>query len=177
MSVRKLTQCAKTGGTTEDEGILRSVAEPVEAFDDDLKALIQDLSDTLRAYPICVGLAAPQIGVSKAVAVVNPTRDPDAKDLVLVNPEILSSSGKKDIKRESCMSVWGYQGNVMCRDKVTVRYFDEDGGEHEECFKGYEARIVTHEIGHLNGTLYIDHLSDEGSYAQSPIFDGLSKPE
>ena len=177
MTVRKLTQCSSTGGSPEDEALLRSTAEPIEAFDEDLHSLIQDLSDTLRAYPICVGLAAPQIGVQKAVAVVNPTRDPESKDLVLVNPTIISSTGKKDIKRESCMSVWGYQGNVMCRDKVTVHYFDENGQDQEVCFKGYEARIVTHEISHLNGILYIDHLSDEASYSESPIFDGLSQIE
>lgn len=117
MSVRRIVQ-AEILSSGVDKGALGEPSKTVIDFDESLCELVADLQDTMWAYPFCVGLAAPQIGVNLRVAVINPTRESRDDDLVLVNPTVLSMAGKKDRKYESCMSVWGYQGTVERRSKV-----------------------------------------------------------
>lgn len=123
----------------------------------------------MASQPLCVGLAANQIGQNLRIAVVE---RPDKEPLVLLNPTIVSASGKKDKKRESCMSVWGLTAEVERRTKVRVAYQDLDLAPHEETFEGFLARVVQHEIDHLVGVLYVDVAVTPT--VPTNIFDGYS---
>ena len=173
MSVRRIVQSARSGGSPAEDAVLRTPARKVEVFDRSLVRLVGDLSDTMWAHPICVGLAAPQIAVSAAVFVANWRREDRSEDLVAVNPEVLSTSGKKDRKRESCMSVWGLTGEVERREKITLRFQDVHGATCERTFEGFAARVVHHEVAHLQGVLFADQLRPGAELAPTPLFDGL----
>lgn len=171
MPIRTLIQIERTGGGFSGNEMLRSSTELVTDFDDpELHELVQDLLDTMAAHPICVGLAAPQIGSRLRVAVAQVSDD---EQIVLINPEIRSTSGKKDIKRESCMSVWGHTGPVQRRDKVHVSFHDVAGNTQELNFKGFPARIIQHEVDHLDGVVFSDYVDDADLVATS-IFDDES---
>jgi peptide deformylase len=141
-------------------GVLRDVAAEVTTFDQDLQALAQDMLETMEAHDLCIGLAAPQVGVSKRLVVVTILGE-HPEPLVMVNPTVVTASGPKDRKRESCMSLPGWNGEVTRREKVQVRYQDLDGKARHREFKSFQARIVAHEIDHLNGVLYADHTLEE----------------
>lgn len=111
--------------------------------------------DTLEADPICVGLAAPQLGVALQVAVVCPSRDLN-EITIIINPTSVEVTGQKDAKRESCMSLPDLAGTVERRKKLKVSYLNEDGEPTESTFQGFAARVVAHEIDHLNGIMYCD---------------------
>lgn len=166
MVARRIIQATKSGGTSDEHQVLTTRTEVVDAFDDGLASLLQDLHDTMNSQELCIGLAAPQIGVSQKVAVA---QIEDKEVLELVNPEVLTNTGKRDTKRESCMSLFGWTGSVERRHKLLVRYQDRDGETHERSFSGFPARVVLHEIDHLDGTLYIDHLS--GAAEATDLFD------
>lgn len=108
-------------------------------------------------YDIAVGLAAPQIGISANFCAIN-LKQKDSITLVLVNPELISSSGKKDKKKESCMSLPHYRGAVERREKIVVKYQTVHGEEKELEESGFFARVIMHEIDHLNGLLYVDRM-------------------
>jgi peptide deformylase len=171
MAVREIIQVTVTGGDDTTERILTKVSKQVTSFDDSLLALIDDLRDTMWHHTICVGLAAPQIGHDLKVAVVNSEHETREDDLILVNPVIMNRSGKKDIKRESCMSIWGLGGEVERRDKVSVRYTDGFGEVRLVSFEGFVARAVQHEIDHLDGVLYRQHLKAGTELTVVDIFD------
>jgi peptide deformylase len=141
------------------EGVLRHKAQPVETFDDDLQILIDDMIETMRAAP-GVGLAAPQIGVSKRVIVVEFGNEDDEtipeQLFVLVNPEIVQQSEKSVFGIEGCLSVPGFAGEVARARVVTVRGQDPSGKKVKIRAQGWLARIFQHEIDHINGTLYTD---------------------
>lgn len=158
MTVRNIVQLSRAELMSKN-GILRESIQPVKNFDDSLKECIQDLKDTLHYHKIAVGLAAPQIGIALQVAVINLKQEGD-KDFVIINPKVLSKSGKKDKKKESCMSVPHYRGEVERREKINISYLDVFGIRKEEQFKGFKARVVAHEIDHLEGVLYTDHMED-----------------
>ncbi|MEW1707334.1 peptide deformylase [Microbacterium sp. NPDC089190] len=134
------------------------------------KIVADDLIDTMNSQPLCVGLAANQIGSDLSLAVVS-FPSSDRPPLVLVNPRIVSLSGKRDKKRESCMSVWGMMGEVERRTKALVAYQDMNLAPHEENFEGFQSRIVQHEIDHLNGILFSD-LVQAGALLETTLFEG-----
>lgn len=136
--------------------ILSTPAKSVTNFkDDELAELIVDMIDTLQADPICVGLAAPQLGVDLRVAVVCPSRK--STDItVIINPTSVQATGQKDLKRESCMSLPNQAGSVERRKKLRVTFSDEDGETTDAVFQGFAARVVAHEIDHLEGIMYCD---------------------
>jgi peptide deformylase len=137
---------------------LKLKAQPVPAVDDSIRALVKDLFDSMYAAD-GVGLAAPQIGVLKNVIVVDTTpRQPDAKPLAMVNPEILSYEGKVDYK-EGCLSIPGEAEDVERAAVVTVKFLDEHGAEHTLRCDGLLAIAVQHETDHLKGTMFVDHIS------------------
>ncbi|MBZ5705986.1 MAG: peptide deformylase [Acidobacteriia bacterium] len=138
--------------------VLEKVAEPVTAFDDDLKKLVEDMFESMYAAH-GVGLAAPQIGISKRLAVIDITfkEDPTAK-LVLVNPEILHAEGRHT-QNEGCLSVPEFREPVTRPDRVTVRAQDVNGKWFEKTGEELLARALLHETDHLNGKLYISHIS------------------
>src|SRR5512142_2815197 len=138
--------------------VLEKPAEPVTAFDATLKQLVEDMFESMYAAH-GVGLAAPQIGISKRIAVIDVTfkEDPGAK-LVLVNPEIIHTEGKHT-QSEGCLSIPDFRENVTRPNKVTVRAQDVDGKSLQKTGEELLARAFLHETDHLNGKLYISHVS------------------
>jgi peptide deformylase len=135
---------------------LRKVAKPVETFDDNLQTLIDDMFDTMYQAR-GVGLAAPQIGVSLRLSVIDIIGDKTAQ-LVIINPEIVSSTGEKEFD-EGCLSVPGAYDTVVRAEQVTVKALDRLGQPFELFGEGLLAECLQHEIDHLNGKLFIDLLS------------------
>jgi peptide deformylase len=141
------------------EPVLRRVSTPVAKIDDEIKKLIKDMFETMYDAP-GIGLAAVQIGVAKRVVTIDATRGEEEKNpMVFINPEIVSSSDEKDVKEEGCLSIAEYYEEVERPSAVTVRYIDEKGKTQEIEAEGLLARALQHEIDHLNGVLFIDHLS------------------
>ncbi len=138
--------------------VLEKPAEAVTVFDDQLKKLVEDMFESMYAAH-GVGLAAPQIGISKRLAVIDITfqDDPDAK-LVLANPEIIRSEGKHR-QNEGCLSIPEFREPVTRAQKVTVRAQDINGKWYEKTGEDLLARAFLHETDHLNGKLYISHIS------------------
>ncbi len=138
--------------------VLEKPAEPVTVFDDDLKKLVDDMFESMYAAH-GVGLAAPQIGISKRLAVIDVTfkEDPEAK-LVLANPEIIRTEGKHR-QNEGCLSIPEFREPVTRAQKVTVRAQDINGKWYEKTGEDLLARAFLHETDHLNGKLYISHIS------------------
>lgn len=138
--------------------VLEKPAAPVTVFDSELKKLVDDMFESMyEAHG--VGLAAPQIGISKRLAVIDVTfkEDPDAK-LVLANPEIIHTEGKHT-QPEGCLSVPDFREPVTRAKKVTVRAQDINGAWYEKTGEDILARAFLHETDHLNGKLYLSHLS------------------
>jgi peptide deformylase len=138
--------------------VLEKPAEPVTVFDDTLKKLAEDMFESMYAAH-GVGLAAPQIGISKRLAVIDITfqEDPKAK-MVLVNPEIIHSEGRHT-QNEGCLSIPEFREPVSRARKVTIRAQDLNGKWFEKTGEELLARAFLHETDHLNGKLYISHVS------------------
>src|SRR5437762_14047394 len=138
--------------------VLEKPAEPVTKFNGELKTLVDDMFESMYAAH-GVGLAAPQIGISKRLAVIDVTfkEDPNAK-LVLVNPEIIHTEGRHT-QSEGCLSIPEFREPVTRAKKVTVRAQDLNGKSFEKTGEELLARAFLHETDHLNGKLYISHLS------------------
>ena len=138
--------------------VLETPAEPVKVFDDELKQLVEDMFESMYAAK-GVGLAAPQIGISKRLAVIDVTskEDPAAR-LVLANPEIIHTEGKQT-QSEGCLSIPEFREPLTRANKVMVRAQDVNGKWFEKTGEELLARAFLHETDHLNGKLYISHLS------------------
>ena len=138
--------------------VLARQSERITKFGGDLQKLIEDMFESMYAAQ-GVGLAAPQIGVSRHIAVIDITngKDPKAK-LVLVNPEIIAFEGRQ-VEEEGCLSVPGFREKVRRPAKVTVRALNRRGKEFTMTGEGLLARAFCHETDHLNGRLFLSHLS------------------
>lgn len=141
---------------------LKRVAAAVEHFDGRLRELLADLEETMLAGPGAVGIAAPQLGCAQRVVLVDASlgkRRPASCHgrLVLINPEITAREGEV-IGREGCLSVPDYTGNVMRAARIRVGAQDAEGRSHDYEFEGFEARLVQHELDHLDGLLFLDRL-------------------
>ena len=138
--------------------VLKKVARPVKAVTDEIRALIGDMTDTMYDAP-GIGLAAPQIGVSLRVIVVDVAwRNGDRHPRAYLNPEIVATSGK--VKgEEGCLSVPDYGAEVQRASHVVLAALDEDGKPVEVEAEGLQAVCFQHEVDHLNGMLFIDRLS------------------
>jgi peptide deformylase len=143
---------------------LRQISSPVEKVDDELRALIADMFETMYDAP-GIGLAAIQVGVPKRVLVMDlqepETEDgPSVKDpRVFINPEILTASDQEVPYMEGCLSVPDQYADVERPDRIRARWLDENGVQHEEELDGLLAVCLQHEMDHLEGILFIDHLS------------------
>ena len=137
---------------------LRKVCRKQEKFDLRLAVLLKDMADTMYKAE-GVGLAGPQVGILRRVAVVDVTEDHSGL-LELVNPEIVESEGSQT-GREGCLSVPGRQGIVTRPMKVIVRFQNRKGQWAEKEAEGFEARAICHELDHLDGKLYIDMMDRE----------------
>ena len=138
---------------------LREPGKEVEEFDAELHQLIEDMAETMYAAP-GVGLAAPQIGVSKRVFIVDvATDDEEPSDLrVFINPEIIATEGET-VFNEGCLSFPGVREDIDRAERITVKAFDKDGKPFELEAEGLLGVAIQHETDHLNGELMIDHLS------------------
>jgi len=135
------------------EPVLRRKAKRVKHIDESIAQLIDDMVETMHEV-VGVGLAAPQVGVSLRVAVIEL---PGEETIVLVNPEIVKRSGEQQVE-ERCLSVPGYRGVIKRSVKVTAKGLDRRGRKIRIKGEGLLAEALEHEIDHLNGTLYIDYL-------------------
>ena len=143
---------------TYPEPVLKKEAEPVEVIDDEIRALARDMLETMYNAPGS-GLAAPQVGRSCRLIVVDGSRvGEEQQDLVLVNPEILSAEGEI-LFEEACLSVLDYSAKVKRAAQVTVKGLDLEGQPVEIKAEGFPAVVFQHEIDHLNGILFIDRIS------------------
>ncbi|MBI4187165.1 MAG: peptide deformylase [Chloroflexi bacterium] len=134
--------------------VLRQKSKRVRVIDGSVKKLIADMIETLHAVPGRVGLAAPQVGVPLRVIVIG---IPEEEDIVLVNPELVRKKGER-LVTEGCLSLPGYFGEVKRAESVTVKGRDQSGKEVRVKATELRAQALEHEIDHLNGVIYIDHL-------------------
>jgi len=144
--------------------LLRQISSPVEEVTDEIRTLIDDMFETMYAAP-GIGLAAIQVGVPKRVLVIDlqepeeeggePVRHP----LVFINPEIVQESDTLQVYNEGCLSVPEMYAEVERPDRIRARWLDRDGKAHEEELDGLLAICLQHEMDHLEGILFIDHLS------------------
>ena len=139
--------------TGENTEVLRTVAAPVPAVTDDIRKLVREMRKTMKAEK-GVGLAAPQVGVSQRMILATI----DRHVTTMINPEILSFSAETEICEEGCLSLPGEWGNVSRAKWITLKYLDEQGEEVTTELHGLNARVVQHEIDHLNGVLFTDRL-------------------
>lgn len=148
--------------------ILRKKAASVKAVDKKIKKLILDMRETLVAQndPEGIGLAAPQVGKSIRMFIV----DYEKLKRVIINPEIVSIAKQKKYTKkqkekllEGCLSLPHYYGPIVRAEKITINYLDDNGDRQTETFSGFPAHIIQHEIDHLNGVLFIDHILEQNA--------------
>jgi len=142
--------------------VLKKLCNRVEKVDTTILNLVDDLLDTMHAGPGSVGVAAPQIGVTLRVCVVDVSASRHGKDnnhgqLCMINPEIVARSGVA-IMREGCMSVPDYTGDVERATDITVRFSEPNGTKRELVASGFEAVAIQHEMDHLDGILFLDRI-------------------
>ena len=154
---------------TVPDPVLRAQSAPVERIDDDLKNLVSDMFETMYEAP-GIGLAAVQVAVPRRLLIID-LQDPDPVDKgeeegppvrrphVFINPEILERSDKRKSYTEGCLSIPEQFAEVERPDIVRARWLDLDGKEQEGEFDGLMSVCLQHEVDHLNGVLFIDHLS------------------
>jgi peptide deformylase len=138
---------------------LRLVSEPVKRIDAGIRALVEDMFETMYDAP-GIGLAAVQIGVAKRVVTVDLSKKDEAQEpRVFINPEITFASDETAIHEEGCLSIPEFYEEVERPLQVKVKYLDLDGKAHEVEAEGLFATCLQHEIDHINGVLFIDHIS------------------
>lgn len=138
---------------------LRQMCAPVETIDREIEALVEDMFETMYDAP-GIGLAAPQVGVLRRVVTIDLSRENEARQpLTLINPEIVGTSEELSVYSEGCLSIPDYYEEVERPAEVTVQYRTVKGVLEEQRVTGLLATCVQHEIDHLNGVLFIDHLS------------------
>jgi peptide deformylase len=151
--------------TVYGDALLRKFAENIDKDYPDLQGLIANMFETMYNAD-GVGLAAPQVGLSIRLFVVDASSaadedEPQLKDFkkVFINPEILETTGQPWAMEEGCLSLPNIRENVSRPEKVVIRYFDQDWIEHTETFEGFASRVIQHEYDHLEGNLFIDYVS------------------
>lgn len=139
--------------------VLRQASKPIERVDDELKRLADDMLETMYDAP-GIGLAAIQIGVPRRMLVIDVAREgEDKQPQVFINPEILKSSEERSVYEEGCLSIPDYYAEVERPAVIKLKYLDRDGKEQTIDADGLLATCLQHEIDHLNGVLFIDHIS------------------
>ena len=139
---------------------LKQVSQPVEEFSEDLKKFIENLEETFRSFPGCVGIAAPQVGRFERIMLVDISHKPKHVNhgfLVLINPEVTFYE-ESSLGGEGGLSVRDFIGKVERAKSITLKALNQKGEKLELQISGYEARAVQHEIDHLDGKLFLDRL-------------------
>lgn len=141
---------------------LKQISAPIEAIDDAIKGLIEDLLETLYQSPGCVGIAAPQVGALHRMVIVDASRNAKAGNnhgrIILINPLVLCSEGEV-MAREGCLSLPHLTANVKRAQRIKVRAQNEHGQWWEFNATDFEARVVLHEMDHLDGLLFLDRVA------------------
>jgi peptide deformylase len=167
----KILQITEFGNTTLRETAHLLTVDEIQS--QKIKQLIQNLRHTLTAQKLGVGLAAPQVGEGLAISVISvlPTAHRplvEPLELVIINPEITTTFGKRTQMWEGCISSGSGQaglfGKTLRYKKVEVTFLDEHGNKHVQIFEGLPAQIMQHEIDHLNGILFVDKVKDPKTY-------------
>lgn len=140
--------------------VLRKVAEPIEAFDDELRRIVDAMYERMFASQ-GVGLAAPQVGLKLRILVLNDTGDPEKPEnnLTLINPQIVERTGEKTLFDEGCLSFPGIYAEIERPDRCTVEAQDVEGNPIRMEFEGFRSRVIQHEFDHLEGILLVDRMS------------------
>ncbi len=147
--------------------VLKKVADPVEKVDDKIRTLIDNMLETMYEND-GIGLAAPQVGISKRIVVIDLDQNFElsekqarkGKPRVFINPEVTWETEDTRVFNEGCLSVPGQYADVARADKIKIKFMDYDGAEHEAEIDDMLATAIQHEIDHLDGILFIDHLSN-----------------
>jgi peptide deformylase len=137
--------------------VLRQRAAPVAVVDDAVRELVDDLFETMRAAK-GVGLAANQVGSARRVAVVD-VGDDDPPPLVLINPRVVAMRDERETAEEGCLSIPELYGDVERALTITLEALDREGRPYRTAVSGFKGRAVQHEVDHLDGVLFLDHLS------------------
>jgi peptide deformylase len=157
--------------------VLRQVALPVERFDQEIESLVADMDDTMRSLD-GAGIAAPQIGVSLRVVIFEVQENPRYPHVapvpytVLVNPELTPLGDEEDEGWEGCLSVPGMRGLVPRFHKLRYRGFDVHGAPIDRTVEGFHARVVQHEVDHLDGILYPQRVRDLRNFGFEDVLVG-----
>ncbi|MFH1775452.1 MAG: peptide deformylase [Chloroflexota bacterium] len=141
----------------QPDTVLREKAKRVPKVDSSIKRIIDDMIETVHHTPNGVGLAAPQVGISLRIIVL---RMPEEEPIVIVNPQIVKRHGERELT-EACLSVPGYWGEVKRAVSVTVKGLDREGKAIRIKATDLAAQALEHEIDHLDGTLFLDHVAGE----------------
>jgi len=150
--------------TVYGDTLLRKKAKKIEKNDPQIKEIIENMWETMY-YSDGVGLAAPQVGLSIRLFLIDAQsgaeEEPELADFkkVFINPKIIETAGDEWIMNEGCLSLPEIREDVSRPDEVRLKYLDENFIEHDENFKGFSGRVIQHEYDHLEGILFIDHLS------------------
>jgi peptide deformylase len=139
--------------------VLRAKSEEIERVDDDLRKLADDMLETMYDAP-GIGLAAIQLGIARRMLVIDCSKEEEDKaPMVFINPSIVDSSDERATYEEGCLSIPDYYAEVERPAEITVDYVDRDGKEQQISADGLLSTCLQHEIDHLNGVLFIDHIS------------------
>ena len=136
---------------------LRTIAQPVEEVNDEVRTLVDDMFETMYAAP-GIGLAATQVNVHKRIIVIDISED-KSQPLCLINPEIIERDGAQTYE-EGCLSVPGFYENVERANTITVKALGKDGKEYKLTTDGLLAVCIQHEMDHLQGKLFVDYISE-----------------
>jgi peptide deformylase len=157
MSILTILQLKKND-FSKKETPLKVPSNPVTDFGESFQKIVDDLIETLKYHKIAIGLSAPQVGIPLRLSVINLNPEKAEPTLIIVNPEISSNGGKKDKKKESCMSLPHFRGEVERKHKLNIRYQNRLGEYEKLEVEGFLARVICHEIDHLEGILYVDRM-------------------
>lgn len=157
--------------TLYPEPVLRKRAEPVEAFDEELRDIVAAMFECMNRSK-GVGLAAPQVGLKKRILVLNPTGKPE-DELALVNVEILDRSGPSTLFEEGCLSFPSIYAEIERPEVCRIRAFDPSGEPIEREYDGFVSRILQHEYDHLEGVLLVDRMSPADKIRNKAALDAL----
>lgn len=157
--------------TMMDSPVLHQKAKRVRKIDDSIQKLIDDMIETMYQLGGAAGLAAPQVGIPLQVVVIDL---PESGLITLINPQVVKSSGEHEVM-EGCLSLPGYRGSIKRAESVTVKGRDRYGKEVRIKAEGLFAQALQHEIDHINGVVYVDHLeSMDNLYKAEPEDDDES---
>lgn len=161
---------------TYSDPVLAMKAKPLKGVDASIEALIADMFDSMYKAP-GIGLAAPQVGRSIRLVVVDISTIEsyaDFKPMVVINPRILAFRGRNSME-EGCLSVPGVAGDVIRPSAITLHYRDEKFQEHQADFSGMMARVLQHEIDHLDGTLFVDRMDKRDRRSIQKELEAIAK--